>query len=448
MRTPTALAAALALTLVPAVANAHTVVDVGTLGGRWASLSGMNQHSLAVGCSETSDESMLAFTWTPETGMRPLPLPPDANGSCAYGVNDAGVVVGMVLPFAGESRAVLWDGDTIVELGPGVAIGINARNQVVGHRGAGQSWIWDAELGLHELPGPPNAVAYWVNDSGRIVGAVPLDDGVSDVPLVWDVSGGTIELWRLPLNGRLLAGGLDAAGAVPFNWWSEAREEWSAHVWRDGTLTDIEALGPGGTIAVGLSDDGALVGNSGPASGGRPFLYAGGVMTELGGLAADSFPEAVNGRHQVAGTFSSAPDARDLFFWDAGAVERLQCPTSFCYVLGLNDRGDFRGHYETDDKSWPRGFVALAGPHPPPTLANLIARVEALESAGTIARNSGLREVLGAAERAGSSCASRRTIAAFAHQLDALMRSGAIASAVGADLRALADRVAEGFACR
>jgi probable HAF family extracellular repeat protein len=93
----------------------------------------------------------------------------------AYGINNEGKVVGRSQTSSGKDHAVLWDKDSITDLGEGAALSINKAGQVVGHGGY-YAVLW--EKGLMKSLGsmiPPNSgwaldLATDINDSGQIVG--------------------------------------------------------------------------------------------------------------------------------------------------------------------------------------------------------------------------------------------------------------------------------------
>jgi probable HAF family extracellular repeat protein len=112
-----------------------------------------------------------AFLW--ENGnYTELPMLPNAVGAAAYGINEAGHVVGKVTLPSGETRAVLWKEGQVIDLGPGRAMDINNNGIVVG-----PSFIWDSVNGYRLLSTLLPAGSGWtlrnirgINDRGEIVG--------------------------------------------------------------------------------------------------------------------------------------------------------------------------------------------------------------------------------------------------------------------------------------
>lgn len=118
------------------------------------------------------------FVWK-DGVWRDLPPLPGHKFSAAYGVNDAGQIVGCsdagVIPWEGDypaGAAVLWTDAGVRVLGPGCARSINDRGEVVGWWPDG-AFVWTPETGMVTLPGPGGTVsigAHAINDRGDVVG--------------------------------------------------------------------------------------------------------------------------------------------------------------------------------------------------------------------------------------------------------------------------------------
>jgi probable HAF family extracellular repeat protein len=88
-----------------------------------------------------------------------------------------------------------------------------------------------------------------------------------------------------------------------------------AFLWQDGVFTNLGGLpGSGDTYAMGINDEGAVVGTSEYRDGayyiGRPWYWKAGVMTEIGDAKhyASQIPWAINVRGQIVGQAATSPD--------------------------------------------------------------------------------------------------------------------------------------------
>jgi len=114
-------------------------------------------------------------------------LPPDSGWklTAAYGINDAGHVVGKGV-HSGETHAFLWLGSGLpIDLGTlggdlSVAFGLNGSDEVVGYSnvkkgGAFHGFVWKKGV-LKDIgalpPSYPNSVAQAINEKGCVVGDV------------------------------------------------------------------------------------------------------------------------------------------------------------------------------------------------------------------------------------------------------------------------------------
>jgi len=190
----------------------YEVIDLGTLGGSQSRAYGINEAGRVVGYSETAEGMPHAFMWDENVGMVDLGTLGGA-ASTAYAVNNLGQVVGSSRTGNGQLHAFLWDKGVIQDLGIlsggncTEAAAINDSGQVVGMARTSASiyswqraFLWEngvmADLGV--LEGASHSSAADINIRGRVVGTS------GEQAFLWDSSGGMRGLTSFPSRGNAI----------------------------------------------------------------------------------------------------------------------------------------------------------------------------------------------------------------------------------------------------
>lgn len=155
--------AASALAAAPAIVTISPPVDLGTLGGCCSTAWDVNDAGQVVGESYTVGEIVVhGFLWTPEGGMRDLStLGPLGDGDAiAFAINDSGQVAGFAgFPFLWTPGRGVHDLGTIGG-GGGAAFGLSNAGHVVGgtYTAAGDvhAFLWTPARGMKDLGTPPD----------------------------------------------------------------------------------------------------------------------------------------------------------------------------------------------------------------------------------------------------------------------------------------------------
>jgi len=128
------------------------------------------------------------FKWTSGGGLVQLPILPGANRGVAWGVNDAGVIVGICSYDNGAGDvATMWvdDQPESLDVSPSAAVAINTVGQIVGSGPGGKPRMWSHGQAANLTFGNSSACEvpdgiFGINDAGQILAWTSLivhDDG-------------------------------------------------------------------------------------------------------------------------------------------------------------------------------------------------------------------------------------------------------------------------------
>lgn len=256
------------------------MTDLDTLGGPMSAGRGINRSGQAVGFSRISPASnqQRAFVTEKVEGARPrlvdLGTLPNFASSEAWDINDPGQVVGRSYNSVRQGRAFLYDGrkdagSRMTDIGAllgdpySEAWGVNNSGEVVGEAGSadgqGQAFLYAGgetkDLGV--LPGHPFTFseAMAINDAGQVVGwsYSPGDNPQGRAFLYERSEGGEPRMTDLGTLGDdpfSRARDIDESGRVVG--WSRnetgtTAQQFSAVLWEDGSIRDLNDLIPAGT---------------------------------------------------------------------------------------------------------------------------------------------------------------------------------------------------------
>ena len=305
--------------VVPSIA--YQVIDLGSLGGRNAEATAINNQGEVVGYSETSHFKTYAFR---DVRRKMISLGSNLGGSSvATSINNRGQIIGSSSNRNGSvSQAFLYsDGHMtpIVRKLPGTLVNhqtrplvINDRDQVIGFATKSGNAVvvrGGRSTNLGSLNGL-GSVAEGINDQGAIVGY---------------------------------------SNITPFQGFFNPGIQ-HAFLYQNGHMTDLGTFGGSDSEATEINNHGDVAGWSDTTGdlAQDAFLYHNGVMTDLGTLSGGSaaFPMAMNDNDQVVGwSYVAGRVGADQFLYSDGTMIDLNTviPAStgltLGYVTGINNRG-------------------------------------------------------------------------------------------------------------
>ncbi len=262
-----------------AAAQKYVITDLGTIGGSISYATGINDSGQVVGSSYVNFKNGIyhAFIWTASTGLQDLGTLGGEN-SYAHAVNNSGQVVGCAdVSTSNEvpGHAFLWTATTGMQdlgtIGNGsCAFGINDVGQVVGYSTVTtnfdqHAFVWTSANGMQDLgiPVSSNTFAASINDSGQAVGTYYDDFGYH--AFLWSQSAGAQDLGNL--GDRFATGGsINSLGEVvgeselkdgiyvAYEWTSKRGMQplLSPYSGNDGTASAINSAGL--IVGFGLKD--------------------------------------------------------------------------------------------------------------------------------------------------------------------------------------------------
>ena len=414
----------------------YKLVDLGTFGGSQSSVPGVfyeidggtagaqviSNQGVVTGSADTSIPDPLCFfddcfyphTFRWQDGVvSDLGALPGGQFSGPNWISGNGLIAGISTngetdPLLGfpEGRAVLWQGNSILDLGtlPGgyesFAFGVNDGGQVVGSATNGtpdpysyyygqifgisngtqtRAFVWDNHNGMRDLGtlGGPDAWAAFVNEQGQVAGIsltsfTPNPDNgptcaanvPSQDPFLWEAGTGMIDLGTfggtcgapqaINNRGQVVGGSYLSGNTIvhAFLWDKTGNPQ----------LKDLGTLGGDNAVALWIDNPGDVVGYADiphpPGCNGvgcvhHAFLWQRGRMTDLGTIGADPCSRglSVNSRRQVVGATAAVCGSflTHGFLWEGGGpavdLNALISATDLALTipLNINDRGEIAG---------------------------------------------------------------------------------------------------------
>jgi probable HAF family extracellular repeat protein len=400
----------------------YKLIDIGTVGGpNSIGLTGnpnapqsLNNRGMVAVCSETtlanpnfpnfspllsplSPDPLIVHTAKWQSGaLVDLGSLPGNTSSCPDWISGNGLVVGpsengAIDPLTGwpAIEAVLWRNGQPINLGTlggneSFPISVNNRGQVAGAASNAaldplalccffplsgtqtRAFLWQNGV-MQDLGtlGGPDAFAVIVNDRGQVLGlswinsipnastGVPTQDG-----FLWEH--GTMQDIRDALGGTVVNPFyLNNQGQAVGNAYLPGDQFQTRHpfLWDGGLFTDLGTLGGDGGDANWVNEVGEVVGTADlPGSQTHDgFLWKNGAMTDLGNFGLSSVAYSINSKGQIVGHSRLNDGTPHAYLWEKGGpmldLNTLIPPTDLLLIdaFDINDRGEIAGEAVLSD---------------------------------------------------------------------------------------------------
>jgi probable HAF family extracellular repeat protein len=276
-------------------ANGYVITPLGSFGGGISQAYGLNNAGQVVGASTLLNGDTHAFLWTQASGMQDLGTLSGDILSVATSINNSGEIVGYSQPEnSGQlSHAFSWQaGSGMVNLAGAASTAAAAFNINDGGQIAGQSYfgtyyqfgsgfVYTAATGLTPvtISGVPTYDVRAVNGNGQML----VDGPQSNNSLLYAPGQVPVEI-QGPTSASTEALAINDGGTVIGDITGENGSYTHAFIWnQDGGLVDLT---PGANVlalATGLNEESDVVGAMASATtpGWTPFLYENGVRYDL-----------------------------------------------------------------------------------------------------------------------------------------------------------------------
>lgn len=277
----------------------YKAIDLGTLGGKGSSSEALaiNDDGQVVGLSKMSDGSVRGFLWEDGemSGLGTL-----GGNTEAWSINNAGQIVGQSdtepspppeSPTDVPHHAFLWRDSKMADLGTlgGVfsrAYGVNDAGQVVGESRTASNethaFLWEngvmSDLGAL---GGTSSLAWAINNAGNIVGWI--GTGSNEIHAFHLVNGEANDLGTLGGANSWAYSINDVDQIVGAS--MTASDNLHAFLWENWVMRDLGTLGGRSSEALAINRAGQIVGSSRTTSSEiHTFLWEREVMSDLGTL--------------------------------------------------------------------------------------------------------------------------------------------------------------------
>ena len=345
------------MTALPVLSSATTAISVADI----------NSSGQIAGYGPANGNQTHAFLYSNSSYTDLGTIGSNPAGSRAASINDSGVVVGEYYPTQGSSftRPFVYSGGTMTDIGLlggpagssyGFANSVNNSGTVVGgstvNGGNFHAFVWrNGVMSDIGTLGGNTSSASAVSNSGYIVGYSSLTAGSAISHAFIYSNGRMTDLGSLGITSFATAVN-DSGQAVGY---SVVGSQNHATLWSNGTMTDLGAFSSSGSQAIGINNNGIIIGST---TNSDPFIYFNGTAYNLKTLAfsfltgatgtAEGFYDigsvaAINDSNQIVGSGIYYDGAGNFvgrnFVMTVSTATAVPEPAAYAVVLGLAGLG-------------------------------------------------------------------------------------------------------------
>ncbi|MCL4198480.1 MAG: hypothetical protein KJZ69_13420 [Phycisphaerales bacterium] len=315
---------------------------------------------------------------------------PTLGGNNSYGwkVDESGIVIGSAFLVVNDFHPTLWlDGQEPVDLGTlggrwGSARGINDNGWIIGRAqieeqigGDFSAFLWrDGVMENLGYLGGDFAEAYGINDLGQIVGWSSIDNSPNGPrhAFLWE-NGRMSGLPNLGGSNGGQAIGINNAGLIVGQSWSNQYTTWRPVIWEDGRIIDLGTFLPDNSrdgVCIGVNEAGDVVGyTSRDYLTNQAFIYRNGEKTPLPEKSywTNSFAWSINDNRQIVGAARTrgwgTQDIGVIWEWNRKVrfLVSLIPPRADWFIglaIGINNAGQITGTgYRLSDPDYTKGYL-------------------------------------------------------------------------------------------
>ena len=284
-------------------------------------------------------------------------------GTNPTGINSVGQIVGDMSSATGLRRAFVWSSGALVQFG--TLGGDDSTGTAINDSGRATGYASDAHGNAHAFvtsgagisglnlfgAGRPS-FGRAINSAGEVAGLYYAADGTVRAFL----HSGGVDIDIGSLGGNFTsAGGINAAGHVVGFAALDDSSPWLSHafLYADGVMRDLGTMaGASLSEATAINDFDHITGHGWVFGSHHAFLYLDGVMNDLGTLGGrTSFAYDINNHDQVVGNSQDASDFEHFaYLYSAGVMTNLNAlidPASgwtLYNATGINDSGQIAAY--------------------------------------------------------------------------------------------------------